>query len=100
MVPPVSHHSKRSPVLEMKRKWSRNQSEHGHAPWDEPGAVHQVAEDQPVADRNGEPWTEEKRPVLEGGERDGEIGRVRSVLAQADDPEDEDHPSREGRRSR
>ena len=65
-MPPVSHHSKRSPVLEIQ-KWSRNQSEHGHAPWDETGAIHQVAENQPVADWNGEPWAEEERPVLKGG---------------------------------
>ena len=37
-------------------------------------AVHRVTEDRNVADGNDEPWAEEKRPVLEGGERDGEIG--------------------------
>ena len=68
--------------------------EPGHAPRDEAGAIHQVAEDQPVSEGNREPWAEQERPVLQGGERDGKIGRVRGVLAQADDSENEDRSPR------
>ena len=67
-------------------------SEPGHAPRDEAGLVHQVAEDQPVSKGDDESGAEQERPVLELRERDGEVGRVRRVLAQAHDPEHEDDP--------
>src|SRR5919205_4375856 len=51
-----------------------DQTEPGHAPRDETGAVHQVAEDQSVPDGNDEAGAEEERPVLELSERDGEVG--------------------------
>ena len=42
-----------------------------------------------------DPRAEQERPVFERGERDGEVGRIRRVLAQADDAEDEDDSARD-----
>ena len=72
-----------------------DQSEPGHPPRDEAGLVHQIAEDQPVPKGDDESGAEQERPVLELRERDGEVGRIRGVLAQAHDPEHEDDPGGE-----
>src|SRR5215203_4208865 len=89
-LPPVEEHAD----VPDQKEWPSDQSEPGHAPRDEAGAVHQVAEDQPVPKGDDEPRAEQERPILERGERDGEVARVRRVLAQADDPEHKDDPAR------
>jgi hypothetical protein len=79
-----------------------DQPEHGHAPRHQAGAVHQVAQDQPVADADDEPGTEQERPVLDGDERlaghDERAGvAARGVLAQRQDRQDaEDADGDEG----
>ena len=60
-----------------------------------PCSVHQVAEDQPVPKGDDEPGAKQERPVLERRQRDGEVGRVRRVLAQGHDAEHEDDPGRD-----
>ena len=90
-----SHKSKSTPRLREEEKRPSDQSQPGHASRDEAGAVHQVAEDQPVPEGDDEAGAEQERPVLERGERDGEVGRVRGVVPQADDAEHEDDPGRD-----
>ena len=68
----VSHHSNRSPRFEKKRSGPPISPEPGHAPRDEAGLVHQIAEDQPVSEGNDESGAEQERPVLKRGQRDGE----------------------------
>ena len=53
-----------------------DQPEPGHAARYETGAVHQVAEDQPVPEGDDEAGAEQERPVLERREGNGEIGRA------------------------
>ena len=91
LVPPVEEHAD---VPDQEERPS-DQSEPGHASRDEAGVVHQVAEDQPVPEGDDHPRAEQERPVLQRGERDGEVGRIRRVLAQADDAEHEDDPARD-----
>ena len=88
--PVCSHQSKSTPKLPKQEQRPSDESEPGHTPRDEARPVRQVAEDQPVPERDDESGTEEERPVLERGERDGEVRRVRRILAQGDDAEHED----------
>ena len=90
-IPPVEEHAD---VPDQEERPS-DQSEPGHPSRDEAGLVHQVAEDQPVPEGDDQPRAEQERPVLERGEGDGEVGRVRRVVAQADDAEHEDDPARD-----
>src|SRR4051794_36911169 len=46
--------------------------EYGHAPWHQLGSVHEVAEQQAVADADHEAWAEQERPVLDVGTRVGD----------------------------
>ena len=63
-----------------------------HAPRHEPGAVHHVAEDQPVPQADDPARPEEERPVLDRRERVGDraLGRARRLLLQRGDPEHRD----------
>ena len=56
------------------------------------GAVHHVAEDQPVAPADDPAGAEEERPVLERGEGVGErpLGGACCLVPQGDDPEHRD----------
>ena len=47
-----------------QEEWPPDQPEPGHAARDEAGAVHQVAEDQPVPEGDDESGAKQKRPVL------------------------------------
>ena len=89
-VPPVEEHAD---VPDQKQR-PADQSKPWHPSRDEAGLIHQVTEDQPVPEGDDHSGAEQERPILERRERDGEIGRVRRVLAQADDPEHEDDPAR------
>jgi hypothetical protein len=53
-------------------------TEHGELAWHEPGLVHQVAEQEPVPDADDEARSEDERPVLERGERVGDLACVDS----------------------
>src|SRR4051794_36438912 len=85
LLPPVEE---RADVPDQE-EWPSDQTEPRHAARDEAGRVHQVAEDQPVAEGDDESGAEQKRPILERSEGDGEVGRVRRVMTQADDAEHE-----------
>jgi hypothetical protein len=74
--PVASHQSKSTPKLPIQEQRPSDQSEPRHAARDEAGAVHEVAEDQPVPEGDDEPGAEQERPVLERCERDGEVGCV------------------------
>ena len=88
------HQSKSTPKLPNRSSGPPISPSQGHGRGTRRGAVHQVAEDQPVPEWDDDSGAEEERPVLERGERDGKVGRVRRVLAQADYPENEDDPRR------
>jgi hypothetical protein len=51
------------------RTSAADEAEHGHAPRDETGHPHQVAEDDPVADADAEAGGEQERPVVDGHQR-------------------------------
>ena len=48
---------------------TRDEPQYGHAPWNQAGAVHQVAQDQPVADAHREAGPEQERPTMERDQR-------------------------------
>ena len=83
------------PTLANEEDRPSDQSEPGHAPRDEAGPVHQVAEDQPVPKGNDESGAEQERPVLERGEREGSVVRAGKIVPQAHDSEHEDDPHRD-----
>ncbi len=68
-----------------------DEPQHGHAPWHESGAVHQVAQNQPVPDADDEAGSEQERPIMERDQRladRDERGGIRarsSLLAQRHD---------------
>src|SRR5215211_4946205 len=70
-----------------------DEPQQGHAPWHEGGRVHQVAQNQPVADAYKEAGPKQERPIFErdqrltGGEERAGI-RARSLLPQRHDRKD------------
>src|ERR671915_2360336 len=66
-LPPVEEHAE---ALHQEH-WPADQTEPGQAARDEPGRVHQVAEEQPVPEGDDESGAEQSRPVLERSEGDG-----------------------------
>ena len=90
----ASHQSKSDAEVPEQEERPSDQPEPGHAPRDEAGAVHQVAEYQPVPEGDDESGAEQEGPVLERCERDGRSAASGRVVAQADDPEHEDDPGR------
>ena len=69
-----------------EKEWTPDQTQQWHPARNEAGSVHQITEDQPVANGDDEAGTEQEGPILERRERNGEVGGVRRVLAQAHEP--------------
>jgi hypothetical protein len=69
-----------------------DEAEHRHLLRHQARAVHQVAEDQPVAPPDDPARPEPERPVLDRGERVGDrgFGCARNLFLQGDDPKDRD----------
>ena len=93
--PVCSQKPKSTPRFPTKQQRPADQTEPGHAARDEPGRVHEVAQEQPVPEGNDESGAEQSRPVLQRSQGHGEVDRLRRILTQADEAEHEDDPRRD-----